>query len=205
MDMQQSDPVALPRPRKKGMWVPVWRHNLCCGCSALGWVVAAVVLALGYVQAPLEVCGDPVDSYLPAALEVGSAAVATDSAVCSEMGSQLLQSGGNAVDAAVTTALCLGVVHPHASGLGGGCFILVHMPNASGSGHNASLPSNVTEVIDAREEAPAAAHQTMFVGKPGASLLGGLAIGGRRGILDFYSVRNPRRLAALTFGGGRFW
>lgn len=54
-------------------------------------------------------------------------AVATDHEVCSQMGVSVLRDlGGNAADAAVTTALCLGVVNPSSSGLGGGAFILIH-------------------------------------------------------------------------------
>ena len=61
--------------------------------------------------------------------------------------------GGNAVDAAITTALCQGVMSPAASGLGGGNFMLIREPNGT------------TEVIDARETAPAAATEDMFQGQ----------------------------------------
>lgn len=58
-------------------------------------------------------------------LENGS--VAADNEVCSLMGTSIMKDfGGNAADAAVATALCLGVVNPASSGLGGGAFILVH-------------------------------------------------------------------------------
>ena len=54
-------------------------------------------------------------------------AVASDNKVCSVMGTKIMQErDGNAVDAAVATALCLGVVNPASSGIGGGAFILVH-------------------------------------------------------------------------------
>ena len=54
-------------------------------------------------------------------------AVASDNKVCSVMGTKIMQDrDGNAVDAAVATALCLGVVNPASSGIGGGAFILVH-------------------------------------------------------------------------------
>ena len=67
-------------------------------------------------------------------------------------GNAELQQGGNAVDAAVAVALCLGVASPASSGIGGGAFILIRQPNGS------------AEVIDAREIAPAAATEDMFAG-----------------------------------------
>jgi Gamma-glutamyltransferase len=45
--------------------------------------------------------------------------VATDSAVCSLVGTDIMKNGGNAVDAAVAAVFCLGVVNPHVTGLGG--------------------------------------------------------------------------------------
>ena len=51
--------------------------------------------------------------------------VAADHGRCSDMGLKILQSGGNAVDATVTTALCQGIMNPMSSGLGGGAFILL--------------------------------------------------------------------------------
>ena len=52
-------------------------------------------------------------------------AVAADVRVCSEMGVAIMQKGGNAVDAAVTTTLCVGVVNAQSSGIGGGGFMVV--------------------------------------------------------------------------------
>lgn len=38
---------------------------------------------------------------------------------CTALGQRVLHDRGSSVDAAVVAALCLGVVHPHASGVGG--------------------------------------------------------------------------------------
>ncbi len=54
---------------------------------------------------------------LPRRVEAGGGVVTADSSRCSEAGAGILGEGGNAVDAAVATALCLGVVNPVASGL----------------------------------------------------------------------------------------
>ena len=67
-------------------------------------------------------------------------------------GAQVLVGGGNAIDAAVATALCQGVMNPMASGIGGGGFMLVR------SAQGQSL------VIDMREVAPSGATLGMFEG-----------------------------------------
>lgn len=77
--------------------------------------------------------------------------------------------GGNAADAAVAAALALAVVDGSNSGLGGGCFILVRLPDAT------------CLALDGRETAPAAASRDMFLrrGKadPRLSQTGALAAG----------------------------
>ena len=57
---------------------------------------------------------------------VTAGAVAAPQKLAAQYGAQVLRDGGNAIDAAVATALMLGVVDGHNSGIGGGCFILIH-------------------------------------------------------------------------------
>eukprot|EP01112_Ceratiomyxa_fruticulosa_P009395 TRINITY_DN2445_c0_g1_i1.p1 TRINITY_DN2445_c0_g1~~TRINITY_DN2445_c0_g1_i1.p1 ORF type:complete len:608 (-),score=116.12 TRINITY_DN2445_c0_g1_i1:61-1884(-) len=98
-------------------------------------------------------------------LFVKNGAVASDHPLCSQIGTSILKLDGHAVDAAIATAFCLGVVNPFASGIGGGGVMLVY--------------NNVTklvEVFDFREMAPSASTVNMYVSNPSLSLNGALAI-----------------------------
>ena len=105
---------------------------------------------------------------VPAPVGTGGAVAAADPKA-TETGLAILRAGGNAVDAAVATALALAVVYPEAGNLGGGGFAVVRM-----GGDFAAF--------DFRETAPAAARHDMYLdaqGKPveNASLVGPLAAG----------------------------
>ncbi|KAK8452389.1 hypothetical protein SEVIR_5G101900v4 [Setaria viridis] len=99
-------------------------------------------------------------------VESGVGAAAADDARCSEVGAAALRAGGHAVDAAVAAALCLGVVHPMSSGVGGGAFIVVR-----------DAASGEAVAFDARETAPAAATPDMYAADPTTKYKGALAMG----------------------------
>lgn len=78
-------------------------------------------------------------------------AVVTDVAQCTSLGFGVLGKQGSSVDAAIAAALCLGIIHPHTSGIGGGGLMLVH-----------DVRKNETRVIDFRETAPSGITETML-------------------------------------------
>jgi gamma-glutamyltranspeptidase / glutathione hydrolase len=77
--------------------------------------------------------------------------VASVHPLATEAGIEAMKRGGNAVDAAIATAITLGVVDGHNSGLGGGCFILIRAKDGT------------VTAIDGREKAPALATRDMFL------------------------------------------
>ncbi|KAK6147788.1 hypothetical protein DH2020_018700 [Rehmannia glutinosa] len=99
-------------------------------------------------------------------VESKQAVVAADDGRCSEIGVSMLEKGGHAVDAAVATAVCLGVVSQMSSGIGGGGFMVVRSSSTSGA-----------LAIDMRETAPAAASQNMYEKNAGAKSQGALSMG----------------------------
>jgi gamma-glutamyltranspeptidase/glutathione hydrolase len=105
---------------------------------------------------------------VPAPIGTGGAVAAADP-LAVEAGLEILRAGGNAVDAAVATALALAVVYPEAGNLGGGGFAVLRM-----GGDFATL--------DFREIGPARARHDMYLdaqGKPveNASIVGPLSAG----------------------------
>ncbi|KAL1917076.1 uncharacterized protein VTP21DRAFT_5274 [Calcarisporiella thermophila] len=98
-------------------------------------------------------------------VKVHTGAVAAEVIECSEIGVEILKKGGNAVDAAIASGLCVGSINMFSSGIGGGGFMLIRSANGS------------SELIDFREEAPIAANKSMYIHDPKLAQTGGLSVG----------------------------
>ena len=81
--------------------------------------------------------------------------VSSANLIASEVGARVLDSGGNAIDAAIATGLALAVVHPTAGNIGGGGFMIIRLQDGRST------------AIDFREKAPLAANPEMFVDEHG--------------------------------------
>jgi gamma-glutamyltranspeptidase/glutathione hydrolase len=94
---------------------------------------------------------------VPEGIHVQHAAVAADHPLASQAGLEMLRRGGNAVDAAVATSFCLSVVRPFSCGIGGGGFMIIHVPADESGGEPRPI------AINYRETAPAAVGPDYYI------------------------------------------
>ncbi|CAH1800466.1 unnamed protein product [Owenia fusiformis] len=172
-----------------------WRHDkvleeLANLSMRAKWILSAVVVAIALVAVVVTLVltlrtppipdkvGPPVSLASPETASLTHspsilgnyrfAAVAPDVMKhCSTIGVNIMAvKGGNAVDAAIATLLCQGVVNAHSMGVGGGHFFTIY-----------DKKTDTVKTIDSREMAPVAAHENMFVDDKLAAKWGPLAIG----------------------------
>jgi len=137
----------------------------------------AILAAISLCLAPL-----PAFAASPAPVEAEHGMVVTAQHLATDVGVDVLKSGGNAVDAAVAVGYALAVVYPTAGNLGGGGFMTIRMKDGK------------TTFLDFRERAPLAATKTMYLDAKGdivprASLDGYLAVGTPGSVMGFETAR----------------
>jgi gamma-glutamyltranspeptidase/glutathione hydrolase len=111
--------------------------------------------------------------------------VVSSQELASEAGVEMMQAGGNAVDAAVATGFALAVVHPPAGNLGGGGFMLIRMAGGD------------THFLDYREKAPAAAKPDMYLDAQGNVIGGASEIG-------YKSIGVPGSVAGMVYAEQKY-
>lgn len=119
--------------------IDVVAHQPCC-CAVVG--VAAITATANVWQLEVAKKGSGVE---------GRTCSSGDRGRCSRIGRDVLREGGHAIHASVAAALCLGVVSPASSGIGGGGFMLIR-----------SASNGMTQAFDMRETAPLLSSQVPF-------------------------------------------
>ncbi len=125
----------------------------------------------------------------------GTGLVLSTHVLANEIGKNILDNGGNAIDAAVAVGYALAVVHPAAGNLGGGGFAVIHLADGK----------NLT--LDFREVAPLKAGKDMYLDDKGeviqdSSTIGYLAAGvpgtvkGMSAMLEKYGTKKLSELIA---------
>ncbi|MBY0122988.1 gamma-glutamyltransferase [Bacillus sp. S/N-304-OC-R1] len=136
-------------------------------------LVFSVLLLIGTLPFHAEAKNKKVDYGPYSQVAVGkNGMVATAHPVASKIGAEVLEKGGNAIDAAVAIQFALNVVEPMMSGIGGGGFMMVY-----------DGKTKETTIINSRERAPQGATPNMFLDKYGNPIpfaersTGGKAVG----------------------------
>ena len=109
--------------------------------------------------------------------------------LAADAGVEIMQAGGNAVDAAVATGFALAVVHPAAGNLGGGGFLLLR------------THSGEATFIDFREKAPLAATETMYLDEHG-NVLPETDL--NSSVIGYRSIATPGSVAGLAYAEKKY-
>jgi gamma-glutamyltranspeptidase/glutathione hydrolase len=133
----------------------------------------------------VAVCGAPRASGSTEPVHAQHGIVVSVHELASRAGVEIMQAGGNAVDAAVATGFALAVVHPPAGNLGGGGFMLIRM--AEGKIH----------FLDYREKAPAAATRDMYLDPQGNVIEGASEIG-------YKAIGVPGSVAGMVYAEQKY-
>ena len=132
--------------------------------------VAALLLAVTGIGSGMVSGQTVVDPHAPLDVVARHGMVAAAHPLAAQAGVDVMKAGGNAIDAAIATALTLNVVEPNASGLGGGGFMVIRFAKTGD-----------VVVIDYREKAPSSATRDMYASDQAKkelwTQLGGKAIG----------------------------
>jgi len=106
--------------------------------------------------------------------------VASEQALASRIGLDILQAGGNAVDAAVAMGFALAVALPNAGNLGGGGFMMVY-----------DAQTGRSTALDFREMAPQSATRDMYLDAQGHVIDG-------QSLYSHYAVGIPGTVAGMA-------
>ena len=131
--------------------------------------ISVIVAFISVVAACSHAPNPPVDSASNNTVGLSQQAVAMPDSYSADAAMQVLQEGGNAIDAAITAQFVLAVTLPEAGNVGGGGFMTIKFKDN-------------TDFLDYREMAPENAHRDMYLDeqgnvKPHESLFGAKASG----------------------------
>ncbi|MDP4201602.1 MAG: gamma-glutamyltransferase [Bacteroidota bacterium] len=124
---------------------------------------AAIILLTGFLAYSFSVFSQAEKAFpyiITKKKVVTHGAVVSAHPLASKVGTDILQQGGNAIDAAIATQLALAVVYPNAGNLGGGGFMV------------ARLKDGQQLALDYRERAPDKASRNMYLNEHGAVIEG---------------------------------
>ena len=138
---------------------------------------AAATAQPGAAQAAAAAYDFDMDIFHPVVASNGM--VASEQELASQIGLDILKSGGNAVDAAVAMGFALAVALPNAGNIGGGGFMMVH-----------DAKTGKSVALDFREVAPAKATRDMYLDAQGKVIDG-------KSLYTHYAVGVPGTVAGM--------